>query len=203
MMEPSDSIHDSKRIQMSREVLSALRACLITFMLCSVAYPLIVWGGAQLVFPHQAQGSLVYSHDRTLIGSELIAQPFASDRYFRPRPSAVDYNAAASGGSNLAPTNPDLRQKLQDRALALGANEKQPVPGDLVMASGGGLDPDISPEAAYYQADKVAAARGIRPAQVRKLIESHIDNTAAFIGAPPRVNVLRLNLSLDEQFPRH
>ena len=96
---------------MIRETVDALARLLVTFVLCAVAYPAVVWGLGQLAFPHQAEGSLIYGRDRTVIGSELIAQPFASDRYFHPRPSAVDYKADATGGSNLGPKNPDLRTR--------------------------------------------------------------------------------------------
>ena len=121
----------------------------MTFVLCAVAYPAAVWGLAQLAFPDQAEGSLIYGRDRTVIGSELIAQPFASDRYFHPRPSAVDYKADAAGGSNLGTKNPDLRKKIAERAEALeGDRRSGPAPVDLVTASGSGLDPHISPEAA-------------------------------------------------------
>src|SRR3954465_15098566 len=106
---------------MIRETVNALAACLVTFLLCAVPYPAAVWGLAQLAFPRQAAGSLIYGRDRTVIGSELVAQPFASDRYFPPRPSAVDYNAAAAGGSNLGPKSPNLRKKVAERAEALGA----------------------------------------------------------------------------------
>lgn len=182
---------------MIRETVSALLACLVSFVLCAVAYPAVVWGLAQLAFPHQAEGSLIYDHDRTVIGSELIAQPFASDRYFQPRPSAVDYKADATGGSNLGTKNPDLRKKIVERVEALKASPERPVPVDLVTASGSGLDPDISPEAAEYQVPRIAAARQIPEAQVRELLARAIDHSGAIIGAPPRVNVLKLNLALD------
>ena len=100
---------------MIRESVTALLACLVSFVLCAVAYPAVVWGLAQLAFPHQAEGSLIYDRDRTVIGSELIAQPFASDRYFQPRPSAVDYKADAAGGSNLGTKNPDLHKKIVEQ----------------------------------------------------------------------------------------
>ena len=119
---------------MIRETVSALLACLVSFVLCAVAYPAVVWGLAQLAFPHQAEGSLIYDHDRTVIGSELIAQPFSSDRYFQPRPSAVDYKADATGGSNLGTKNPDLRKKIVERVEALKASPERPVPVDLVTA---------------------------------------------------------------------
>ena len=182
---------------MIRESVTALLACLVSFVLCAVAYPAVVWGLAQLAFPHQAQGSLIYDRDRTVIGSELIAQPFASDRYFQPRPSAVDYKADAAGGSNLGTKNPGLHKKIVERVEALKATPERPAPVDLVTASGSGLDPDISPEAAEYQVGRVAAARQIPEAQVRKLLVRAIDHSGAIIGAPPRVNVLKLNLALD------
>ena len=182
---------------MIRETVSALLACLVSFVLCAVAYPAVVWGLAQLAFPDQAQGSLIYDHDRTVIGSELIAQPFSADRYFQPRPSAVDYKADATGGSNLGTKNPDLRKKIVERVEALKASPERPVPVDLVTASGSGLDPDISPEAAEYQVGRVAAARQIPEAQVREQLARAIDHSGAIIGAPPRVNVLKLNLALD------
>ncbi len=153
---------------MIRESITALLACLVSFILCSVAYPTVVWGLAQLAFPHQAEGSLILRGDRTVIGSELIAQPFASDRYFHPRPSAVDYKADAAGGSNLGTRNPDLRKKVVERAEALKATPENPIPVDLVTASGSGLDPEISPEAAFYQAGRVAAARHLPDERVRR-----------------------------------
>jgi K+-transporting ATPase ATPase C chain len=183
---------------MIRETVQALVACVVTFALCAVAYPAVVWGLGQLAFPRQAEGSLVYARDRTVIGSELIAQPFASDKYFAPRPSAVDYKADATGGSNLGPKNPDLRKKVAERAEGLKATKANPAPVDLVTASGGGMDPHITPDAAYYQAPRVAAARTMPLDQVRTLIGRHVEHSGWVIGAPPRVNVLRLNLALDE-----
>jgi K+-transporting ATPase ATPase C chain len=184
---------------MIRETVNALLACVATFILCAVAYPAVVWGLAQLAFPHEAEGSLIYDRDRTVIGSELIAQPFVSEKYFFPRPSAVDYKANATGGSNLGPKNPDLRKKIAERAEALKATEKNPVPVDLVTASGGGMDPDISLDGALYQAPRVAAARGLSVEQVRALIERQVNRSGALVGAPERVNVLKLNRALDDE----
>ena len=184
---------------MIRETVTALLACLVTFVLCAVAYPATVWALAQLAFPHQAEGSLIHDRQRNVIGSELVAQPFASDRYFHPRPSAVDYKADAAGGSNLGPKNPDLRKRIARQAEGLKATADRPVPVDLVTASGSGLDPHISPEAAEYQLRRVAAARGLPEDQVRALIDAHTERSGAILGAPPRVNVLLLNLALDRQ----
>jgi K+-transporting ATPase ATPase C chain len=186
---------------MVRESLNALAACLVTFVLCAVLYPMVVWGLGATIFPQQAEGSLVYARDRTVIGSELVAQPFASAKYFVPRPSSVDYKADATGGSNLGPKNPDLRKKVAERAKALQATPRDPVPVDLVTASGGGLDPHISPEAAYYQVPRVAAARKLSEERVRSMVDQVIERSGAILGAPPRVNVLKLNLALDGADP--
>jgi K+-transporting ATPase ATPase C chain len=184
---------------MLRELSQALRACAVTFILCAVVYPAAVWGLAQLLFPAQAEGSLIYRKDRTIIGSELIAQRFDSDRYFHPRPSAADYEADAASGSNLGPNHPDLRKAIQERVEKLKATPEHPAPVDLVTASGSGLDPDISVEAASVQAPRVAAARGLPVERVRGLIEGHTNHSGAVLGAPPRVNVLLLNLALDQE----
>jgi K+-transporting ATPase ATPase C chain len=184
---------------MLRELILALRACAITFVLCAVAYPAFAWGVAQLLFPYQAEGSLIYGADgRTVIGSELVAQRFESNRYFHPRPSAVEYRADAAGGSNLGTNNPDLRAAISSRAEALKATADRPAPIDLVTASGSGLDPDISTEAALFQAARVAQARGLTIEKVRALIDRHTNRSGTLIGAPPRVNVLVLNLALDD-----
>ncbi len=178
--------------------LSAIRACAITFLLCAVLYPAVVWGAAQLLFQGQADGSLLYTIDgRTVIGSELVAQRFVSVRYFHPRPSAVDYHADAAGGSNLGTNNPDLRKAVAERAKALGATRENPAPADLVTASGSGLDPEISIEAALFQAERVGKARGLSVGRVRALIEKMTNRSGAILGAPARVNVLLLNLELD------
>jgi K+-transporting ATPase ATPase C chain len=163
-----------------------------------------VWGVAQLVFPSQADGSLIYGADgRTIIGSELVAQQFASPRYFQPRPSAVSYKADAAGGSNLGTNNPDLRKAIAERAEAIGATAERPAPVDLVTASGSGLDPDISIEAAFFQAERVANARGLSIEVVRAAIEKMTNRSGTMIGAPARVNVLLLNFELDQPDRAH
>ena len=185
---------------MKRELILALKACVLTFVLCSIAYPAVVWGFAQLLFPFQAEGSLIYGADgRTVIGSELIAQRFESDRYFHPRPSAVDYKADAAGGSNLGPNHPDLRKTIADRVESLKATSARPVTVDLVTASGSGLDPDVSPESAVYQAPRIASERGWSIEKVRAVIDGLTNRSGAILGAPPRVNVLQLNLALDKE----
>jgi K+-transporting ATPase ATPase C chain len=185
---------------MIRELIVSLRGCAITFVVCAVAYPAIVWGTAQLCFPTQAEGSLMYGADgRTVIGSVLVAQRFDSPGYFHPRPSVVQYKADAAGGSNLGTNNPDLRKAIVDRLEALGAGSDRPVPVDLVTASGSGLDPDISLAAAFYQAPRVASHRGLPIENVRALIDRQTNRSGGLIGAPPRINVLLLNQALDQE----
>lgn len=186
---------------MIRETIQAILACVITFVVCAVLYPLIVLGVARTAFPDMAEGSLIRNAEGVVIGSELIAQPFVSEAYFHPRPSAVDYRADASGGSNLGTKNPDLRKKVAERAETLKATKENPTPVDLVSASGGGLDPHISREAALYQVARVAAARNMAVDRVTDFVEDHVDRSGAIIGAPGRVNVLRLNLDLDREKP--
>jgi K+-transporting ATPase ATPase C chain len=183
---------------MAHEVACAVRASLVTFVLCAVAYPAAVWGVARLAFADRAAGSLIRDRDNRVIGSALIAQPFRSDKYFHPRPSAVDYRADAAGGSNLGTKNPALRKQVIERAARLGATAAAPAPIDLVTASGSGLDPHISPAAAIRQAGRVASARGVPLERVRSLLVDHIERSGAILGAPPRVNVLLLNLALDQ-----
>jgi K+-transporting ATPase ATPase C chain len=180
----------------------ALMALLLLTLVTGVAYPLLVTGIAQVVFPSQAQGSLIVK-DGKIVGSRLIGQPFDDPKYFWSRPSATSPfadNAGSSSGSNLSPTNPDLIKAVQGRVDALRAADPgntASVPVDLVTASGSGLDPHISPAAAFYQAPRVAKARKLQPEIVRQLVERHIEGRFAGFLGEPRVNVLALNLALD------
>lgn len=172
----------------------------VTTAVLGIGYPLAVTGIAELVFPHQADGSLILK-DGEVIGSSLIAQSFTSDRYFHPRPSAAGngYDATSSGGSNLAQSNAKLIERIQgDIDRLQKQNPGKPVPIDLVTESGSGLDPDITPDDAFYQAPRVAKARGLTEAVVRQLVQQHITQRELGFLGEPRVNVLELNLALDK-----
>ena len=187
---------------MKEHLRPALTMLLALTLLTGVVYPLIVTGLAQIIFPQQANGSLVV-RDGKVIGSELIGQYFDEPKYFWGRPSATSpfpYNAAASSGSNLGPTNPVLIEAVKIRVAALRAADpgnEAPVPVDLVTASGSGLDPHISPAAADYQVKRVARARGLKERQVEDLVERYTDGRQFGLLGEPRVNVLKLNLALD------
>src|SRR5262249_39355732 len=182
----------------------ALIMLVVLTVLTGIIYPAIVTGIAQLVFPRQANGSLIVK-DGKVVGSALIGQPFDDPKYFWGRPSATSpfpYNAASSSGSNLSPTNPALVKSVQERVDALRAADPgntAPVPVDLETASGSGLDPHISPAAALYQVSRVAKARKLDPAVVRDLVERHTEGRQLGFLGEPRVNVLALNLALDRK----
>lgn len=180
----------------------AVVSLLLMVVLTGVVYPIVMTVIGHVVFPHRSQGSLILRGD-TIVGSELIGQPFDSPKYFWPRPSAtspVPYNAGASSGSNLGPTNPTLLQAVQERVAKLKAadpNNSLSIPVDLVTASGSGLEAYISPAAAQYQMARVARARGLAVAQVQQLVsENTWGRQGGFLGQP-RTNVVTLNLALD------
>lgn len=178
-------------------LLPSLRIWAATLAICVVGYVLLVFGFAQAVAPHQAEGSIV-EVDGQAVGSELVAQGFSSSEYFWPRPSAVDHDGAGAGGSNWSPTSPDLAVRAAETVARYGANEADPLPADLVAASGGGLDPHITLEGALYQVERVAGARGLPSGEVRELVED-LAKSAGGPFAPDRiVNVLALNMALDD-----
>jgi potassium-transporting ATPase KdpC subunit len=191
---------------MLTDILSQLRPALVVFIamtiITGVAYPLAVSGIAAVVYPSAAEGSLIERDGKT-VGSRLIGQPFDDAKYFWSRPSATApaYNGGASSGSNLGPINPALLDAVKGRVEALKAahpTQTGAVPVDLVTASGSGLDPHISPAAAYYQVQRVAKVRGLPDDKVRDLVTSHIEGRDLGLLGEPRVNVLLLNLALDD-----
>jgi potassium-transporting ATPase KdpC subunit len=187
---------------MKEQIRPALTMLLIMTVLTGLVYPLSVTGLAQLFFPEQANGSLIV-HNGKVIGSKLVGQYFDKPEYFWSRPSATSpfpYNAAASGGSNLGPTNPALLDAVKVRVAALQAidpGNESPIPVDLVTASGSGLDPHISPAAAQYQVKRVARTRGLDESTVQTLVTQHTEERQFGLLGERRVNVLQLNLSLD------
>ena len=187
---------------MSSHIRPAFVLLVALSVLTGLVYPAVVTGIAQLVFPRQANGSLIVK-DGKVVGSSLIGQPFDDPKYFWGRPSATSpfpYNAASSSGSNQGPTNPALAEAVKGRIEALRAadpDNKAPVPVDLVTASGSGLDPHISPAVALYQVHRVAKARKLDEAAVQRLVEQHTEGRQLGFLGEPRVNVLALNLALD------
>jgi potassium-transporting ATPase KdpC subunit len=192
---------------MRRQLAIAVRATLVTLLLCGLAYPLAVTGLAQLLFPAQANGSLVTDDRGRVVGSALIGQGFASAAYLQPRPSAAGagWDASASGGSNLGPTSVTLQERVAAAAARLIAENPGavgPVPVELVTTSASGLDPHLSPAAALWQAPRIARARGVEVERVRQVILDAAEGRDLGLFGEPRVNVLLVNLALDRRFGR-
>jgi potassium-transporting ATPase KdpC subunit len=188
---------------MVREIRHAILFTAVTIVLTGGAYHVVLWAIGQSVFASEAEGSLIRRGDGTVVGSRLIAQKFTRPEYFHSRPSAVDYDAASTGGTNYGPSNSDHLKAVQARLGVIAMQEgvsPHLVPSEMVTASGGGLDPHIPPAAAALQANRVASARAASPDRVRQLIRAHTEPpTFGFLGRA-RVNVLQLNLALDDTF---
>lgn len=191
---------------MWKQILPAFRATLLLTVVTGLLYSAVVTGISQVLFRNQANGSLV-TKDGKVVGSSLIGQNFAKPEYFHPRPSAAGsdgYDATASGGSNLGPTNQKLMDRVKgdiDKFRKENPDYNGPIPADLLTASGSGLDPEVSPASAQAQVARVAKARGMDAGALAQLVDSHVEGrTFGFLGEP-RVNVLMLNLALDQQFP--
>lgn len=189
---------------MLKDIITAIRSTLILWVLTAIVYPFLMMAIAQTVFPYQANGSLITNNQGTVMGSALIGQNFTSDRYFISRPSVINYSegenaqpTGISGASNLAPSNPELINRIEQKILDLKKAQIQPT-ADLVYASASGLDPHITPESARLQIPRIAAIRNLDPNQLETLIKQHTDRRFLSIFGEPGVNVLQLNLALDQ-----
>jgi K+-transporting ATPase ATPase C chain len=178
------------------QLVTSGRIVLSSLFICSLVYTLFILGIAQMATPDTANGSLIHNAQGEIVGSKALAQGFSRPEYFWPRPSAVDYNATATGGSNLSPTNPKLTDRAQTIIARMGVGG-QHIPADLVTASGSGMDPHITLHAAQYQLERVATARNISPATLMSLIKRHTEHTGGIFTPEPVINVLQINMALD------
>jgi K+-transporting ATPase ATPase C chain len=185
---------------MKRNLSISLKLTVVMVLLCAVIYPLLIAGIGKLT-PGSGKGVTVKVNNK-VVGYERLGQKFTEDKYFWGRPSAVDYNAAGSAGSNKGPSNPGYLQVVQGRIDSFLVHnpgiKKEQIPADLITASGSGLDPDISPAAAYIQMKRIAAVRNLNEVKVKIIVDGHIEQPLAGILGPSKVNVLKLNIALDE-----
>lgn len=185
-----------------KEFVTSLRLCVVSLAVCCVGYPLIVLAFARTTQPAASEGSLVRDDYGRVVGSRLIAQEFRQPHYFWPRPSAVNYDASAAGGSNLSPTSGKLTERALVSVASLQSDDHMPVPADLVAASGSGLDPHITLRAAEFQIPRIARTRRMSEDAIHAMIQQHTDSSIGMVsGSKPLVNVLELNLALDRLSP--
>ncbi|ODR97867.1 ATPase [Methyloceanibacter methanicus] len=178
-------------------LLTSCRLVIATMLICVAGYATVIWGVGHILTPWTAQGSLITASDGTVIGSRLVAQDFTEAKYFWPRPSAVDYDGAGAGGSNKSPASADLTVRAKEIVTKYGATADNPLPAELAAASGAGLDPHISVDAARYQAVRVAKARQLPLPEVQTIIDMHASSPGGFLTLGRLVNVLEINLALD------
>ena len=184
-----------------QSLLASIRIAVATMLICVAGYVGVIWGIGQTLTPETANGSLILRDDGTVVGSRLIAQDFTRPEYFWPRPSAVGYNGAGAGGSNLSPTSEKVADRGRQLAARYGATPENPLPAELAAASGAGLDPHISEHAALYQAPRIAEARGIDRSRIETVIRDGVFSPGSFLAPDRLVNVLELNLALDRLRP--
>lgn len=176
------------------DIIQSIKLTVATLFVCCVLYTGAVYA-VGFAAKDKAEGSLIYADNGTVIGSRLIAQKFTQDKYFHSRPSAVDYNASGAGGSNLSPLSPKIKERAEQ---IIAENGNTPVPADMLTASGSGLDPHISFEAALFQSERVAEARGTEKGEILKLLEEHALSSGGIFAGEKIVNVLELNIALDK-----
>ena len=187
----------TKKTALILQAKASIRVILFTMAICSLCYPFTIWVLGQLLTPSLENGSLVRNSQGEIVGSSHIAQRFDTPGYFWPRPSAVDYNASAAGGSNLSPANPKMRARAKTLMVRFNASAHDPIPADLVTASGSGLDPDITLAAAIFQSKRIAEARRLPVKTITKMLEEYAYRPGGFLTPQPLVNVLRVNMALD------
>jgi K+-transporting ATPase ATPase C chain len=191
---------DTETMNIFRHIVVSGRIVLTTMIICSVFYTLPILGVGQVFVPYTANGSLMHNEQGETVGSAAIAQGFSRPEYFRPRPSAADYNGAATGGSNLSPANPELRKRAETILAKMAGKgaEFAPIPADLVTTSGSGVDPHITLQGALYQVPRVASARHMPMEKVTALLEQHAGRPGGALTPEPLVNVLLVNMALDK-----